>query len=253
MKILNCCLMEAEYDSIPDDVWERGEEYLRFLPYIGYEKNSYDEIGLELTRRNIEANPELSADVLFMTKENIRKEFQNLKAHGFAEIFQYIPEGKADFINVFKSHIKEQGSVQAVIVGQESSSRREGTTGAKIAELMRCPCIGNVVDYRIENDRKIWIKSNTEEAIITATVKTPVVLMIGEAPNVRLKTPRRRDKLSFLQQLPWQKHWKEILPEERLILDYQQNKRKCQFISVHEWEQQLSIQEGGKSACTLRR
>ena len=45
MKILNCCLMEAEYNSIPDDVWEREEEYLRFLPYIGYEKNSYDEIG----------------------------------------------------------------------------------------------------------------------------------------------------------------------------------------------------------------
>ena len=29
--------MEAEYNSIPDDVWEREEEYLRFLPYIGYE------------------------------------------------------------------------------------------------------------------------------------------------------------------------------------------------------------------------
>ena len=81
--------MEAEYNSIPDDVWEREEEYLRFLPYIGYEKNSYDEIGLELVRRILESNPTIVADVLFMTKENIKKEFQNLKAHGFHEIFQY--------------------------------------------------------------------------------------------------------------------------------------------------------------------
>ena len=139
--------MEAEYNSIPDDVWEREEEYLRFLPYIGYEKNSYDEIGLELVRRILESNPTIVADVLFMTKENIKKEFQNLKAHGFHEIFQYIPKGNADFIEVFKQHCKEQGNVDVVIVGQESSSRRNGTTGPQIAEFMHYPCITNVVDF----------------------------------------------------------------------------------------------------------
>lgn len=244
--------MEAEYNSIPDDVWERGEEYLRFLPYIGYEKNSYDETGLELIRRNIEADSSLSADVLFMTKENIRKEFQNLKAHGFAEIFQYIPEGNADFLDVFKQHCKEEGNADIIIVGQESSSRREGTTGAKIAQLLQCPCIANVVDLRIEKDKAVWIKRNTEEAIITAVVKTPVVLMIGEASDVRLKTPRRKDKLPFLQQLPHQKHWKERQPEEKLILDHRQNKRSCRFLSVKEWEQGLKNGKGGKSTCTLQ-
>ena len=93
MKILNCCLMEAEYNSIPDEVWEQKEEYRRFLPYIGQEKNVYDEAGLELTRRNLERMSGLTADVLFVTKENIRKEYQNLKAHGFSRIFQYVPEG----------------------------------------------------------------------------------------------------------------------------------------------------------------
>ena len=42
------------------------------------EKNSYDEIGLELVRRILESNPTIVADVLFMTKENIKKEFQNI-------------------------------------------------------------------------------------------------------------------------------------------------------------------------------
>ena len=92
MKILNCCLMEAEYNSIPDDVWEREEEYLRFLPYIGYEKNSYDEIGLELVRRILESNPTIVADVLFMTKENIKKRFRKFKSTWFSSSFSTYPQ-----------------------------------------------------------------------------------------------------------------------------------------------------------------
>ena len=76
--------MEAEYNSIPDDVWEREEEYLRFLPYIGYEKNSYDEIGLELVRRILESNPTIRAAVLFMTKENIKKRISKFKSTWFS-------------------------------------------------------------------------------------------------------------------------------------------------------------------------
>ncbi len=74
------------------------------------------------------------------------------------------------------------------------------------------------------------IEESTDEAIITATVKTPVVLIIGEAPDVRLKTPRRKDKLPFLQQLPHQKCWEKELEEEKIIFSLRQHKRNCQFI-----------------------
>ena len=106
-------------------------------------------------------------------------------------------------------------------------------------------CITNVVDFHIENNTDIWIKRNTDEAIITATVKTPVVLIIGEAPDVRLKTPRRKDKLPFLQQLPHQKCWEKELEEEKIIFSLRQHKRNCQFISVKEWNQFLKNREGG--------
>ncbi len=64
-------------------------------------------------------------------------------------------------------------------------------------------------------------------------------------PDVRLKTPRRKDKLPFLQQLPHQKCWEKELEEEKIIFSLRQHKRNCQFISVKEWNQFLKNREGG--------
>lgn len=154
-------------------------------------------------------------------------------------------DGGASQNNLLLQMLADYCNADVVIVGQESSSRRNGTTGPQIAEFMHYPCITNVVDFHIENNTDIWIKRNTDEAIITATVKTPVVLIIGEAPDVRLKTPRRKDKLPFLQQLPHQKCWEKELEEEKIIFSLRQHKRNCQFISVKEWNQFLKNREGG--------
>lgn len=245
MKILNCCLMEAEYNSIPDEVWEQKEEYRRFLPYIGQEKNVYDEAGLELTRRNLERMAGLTADVLFVTKENIRKEYQNLKAHGFSRIFQYVPEGEPAFMEALEDYMREEAAPDIILAGQESACWRTGTTGAAMANRLQWPYFCNVVDYHIENETEVWIKQNTEEEVITATIRIPAVLVMGEAPEVRLKTPKRKDKLPFLHQSPKKKEMAGEPEETGMELGRRRESRDCHFITAGMCRKLLEKQEGG--------
>ena len=114
-----------------------------------------------------------------------------------------------------------------------------------MANRLQWPYFCNVVDYRIENETEVWIKQNTEEEVITATIRIPAVLVMGEAPEVRLKTPKRKDKLPFLHKSPQKKEMAGEPEETGMELSRRRASRDCRFITAGMCRKLLEKQGGG--------
>ena len=247
MKILNCCLLEKSYNSIPVEAWKDGTSFQRFLPFIGVDKNVYDESGLEVTRRNLVTFLDVETTVFFVTEENIRKEFLTLKAHGFRNIVQYIPVRKNDFIEGLKKYLDKK-KPDLIIMGKESTRLREGTSAAYIAEYLNWPCVGGVTDFSIENENSVKLKINTEDEIITEVIQLPAVIVMGEAPELILKTPKRKDKLPFMEQMPEKTEFDvpNLNPENEELI-HKEHIRKCSFITGETGKKRLLDEVMGDS------
>ncbi|MEG1431423.1 hypothetical protein [Eubacterium sp.] len=198
MEILNCFKIEPDYNQIPDEKWQKMENVMTMVPYVSKAINPYDETGLELTRRLLE-NSRVRATALTASHDGIRGEVQRLRALGYEDVIQlqHHQEHYLDFLPQIKHYLENHHWPDVLVLGQGGVASLHGKAGFQLAEWLGIPCLYGVVDYQIAEDGILDVSRRYDATLVQCRVKTPVILIIGDAPDVLLQIPTLREKLKF--------------------------------------------------------
>ena len=173
-----------------------------FLPNI---INCYDESALELALRLRDKTKEEAVELAALTVGDERAELtlKGLRALGFLhtvrvkdenEEIRFVPEIVAETI---AAYVKENRQ-DCVLLGKEAPVGNQGVMAQIVAEKIKYPMVGPVVDIvELKQDSVIVLVSD-ERKITRQVVQLPCVLCVGNAviSKLRVATLRERMKVS---------------------------------------------------------
>ena len=190
-----------------EDIAMKGEMGIdtHFLPNI---INCYDESALELALRLRDKTEEFPVELSAFTVGNEQTELtlKGLRALGFThtirvkdehEITNFSPEIVAE---TMATYIKENPQ-DCILLGREAPVGNQGVMAQLVAEKIKYPLVGPVIDILAIDQKSITILVSNEGSIQKQTIKLPCVLCVGNAviSKLRVATLRERMKVSKTQ------------------------------------------------------
>ncbi len=201
MEIMVCYQTEADLDKVPERIWSDLKDLPSMLPFIPEQINLYDESALELGRRLIaSSNGAIRATALKLGEKTSNPEMKNLMALGYENVYQmpisdtFSPKCISQEINDF---IESNQKPDLIVSGYESALSNDGQMAYLLAELLNWPCIGGVIDFCREEDGRLKVVSDEDDALLIQKAPVPLVLVVGNSPDIVLKIPSLREKLKY--------------------------------------------------------
>ncbi|WP_371361018.1 hypothetical protein [Sporomusa malonica] len=98
---------------------------------------------------------------------------------------------------VIHQYMKNKSNHQVLLCGSQSNEGDNGKTPLLVAERLGVPCITAVINVKLsEQQGCLDVTSTIDDWVIAQTVKPPVVLVVGNAPNTYIRVPTLKDKMN---------------------------------------------------------
>lgn len=199
-----------------------------FLPNI---INCYDESALELALRLRDKTTDLPVEVSAFTVGNEQAELtlKSLRALGFVHTVRaedeqghtgFAPEIIAETI---AAYVRENPQ-DCILLGKEAPVGNQGIMAELVAEKIKYPLIGPIIDILSINQESVTVLVSNEGRIQKQIVRVPCVLCVGNAviSKLRAATLRERMKVSKTESEPislvYPDHVRMAVPEEVSLL-----------------------------------
>ena len=204
MRILTCFKIVPDLDLVVEEDW-RADETLRVdTGYVRPVWNCFDESALEMMLKLSDLSEgfdvvyELNA--LTVGKKKDESFFKTLYALGFDHgVRVEKKEGclfSPELVALTVTEYMEKYEMQDVVVcGQQSSDGSNMKTPYLVAERMGWPCIRDVIKLEPVDEVSLKVTRRTGGGILKQTIKTPCVLVVGNAQDFYLRVPTLKDKM----------------------------------------------------------
>lgn len=204
MNILCCFKIVPDLDLLSDEDWVVYSDNNVDVSFVKNIWNCFDESALEMllklsdTSESFNMSYNLSA--LTIGNDQSDSYLKTLYALGYEkavriecnEDLRFSPELTARMIT---EYIKEYGSQEIIVMGNQASVGDNGKTPLLTAEYLRWPCVTEVTGIESVDEEFIKVESITDNGVLTQIIKTPCVLSIGNAPNSYLRVPTLKDRM----------------------------------------------------------
>ena len=98
------------------------------------------------------------------------------------------------------AYMKRYAMQDVVIMGQQSSDGSNMKTPYLLAEKMGWPCVRDVVKMEPVDESSLKVTGSTGNGLLVQVVKTPCVLVVGNAQDSYLRVPTLKDKMRLGKQ-----------------------------------------------------
>lgn len=110
------------------------------------------------------------------------------------EDVRFFPEVIA---TVISQYVKEKDNQDVIILGRQSGEGDNGKTPLLVAEMLRWPCITQVINIEPDKEDTLKVTSMVDGGLLTQIIKIPCVLSVGNAPNSYMRVPTLKDKMKY--------------------------------------------------------
>lgn len=209
MKILACFKIVPDLDLVAEEDWKADEELRVDTGYVRPIWNCFDESALEMMLKLSDLSEgfdvvyELSA--LTVGKKKDESFLQTLYALGYSHGIRIEKEDGCLFSpelvsSAVAAYMKRYAMQDVVIMGQQSSDGSNMKTPYLLAEKMGWPCVRDVVKMEPVDESSLKVTGSTGNGLLVQVVKTPCVLVVGNAQDSYLRVPTLKDKMRLGKQ-----------------------------------------------------
>jgi electron transfer flavoprotein alpha/beta subunit len=223
MRLAVCCKVVPDLDGVlTSDIRITGAEVeTRFYKQIW---SCFDESALEMAISFREMVSDCSISAITIDEDHADPFLRTLYALRFDHAIRIQPSGKGDF---FPNHIAAMlakhiaGSYDMVLLGRQSGLGNNAMTPMLLAELLRWPCISQVLSVMPVSDGLVEVKSSTDRGFLTQVVRLPIVLTVGNVQNAYLRVPTLKDRVAFgkkpIEVVEVEIDTEKVMPDAKLI------------------------------------
>ena len=196
-----------DMDKVPDADWASGAASCRCdFSYVPKIPDPYCESGAELVLRMMDEASAKAGDAQVITADAItvgdrlaEKPLRTLAALGYRVVYRidagefetpFDPSYTAQLIAGFCQ--REQYDL--IVMGMESFDEGSRLVPYYLAEHLGLPCITDAVSLSPAGEDRIRISFRLGDDLITETVKTPLVVTVGDVPSCLLRVPTLRQR-----------------------------------------------------------
>ena len=209
MKILACFKIVPDLDLVAEEDWKAEEELRVDTGYVRPIWNCFDESALEMMLKLSDLSEgfdvvyELSA--LTVGRKKDESFFKTLYALGYSHGIRVEKEEGCLFSPelvafAVAAYMKKYAMQDVVLMGQQSSDGSNRKTPYLLAERMGWPCFSDVVKMEPVDEDSVKVTSQTGAGLLVQVIKTPCVLVVGNAQDSYLRVPTLKDKMRLGKQ-----------------------------------------------------
>lgn len=204
MKILACFKIVPDLDLVAEEDWKADKELQVDTGYVRPIWNCFDESALEMMLKLSDLSEgfdvvyELNA--LTVGKKKDESFLKILYALGYSHGIRIEKEDGCLFSpelvsSAVAAYMKRYAMQDVVVMGRQSSDGSNMKTPYLLAEKMRWPCIRDVVKMEPVDELFLKVTSSTGHGRLVQVIKTPCVLVVGNAQDSYLRVPTLKDKM----------------------------------------------------------
>ncbi len=197
MKILMCINITRDLDMVLEDDWHPNSKGEIDIYYANQIIDSCDEGALELSLRIMDKE-DAKVDVVVVgdaTKDRILKNILALNVKNVTRIAsEDILFDSLFLANTIANFLSEK-DYDLMVFGKENSISNDVQIGGLVSEIVNIPCISDVVHYE-GKDNYIYLTADEDDTLINYTVKTPLIITVGNTINTHLRMITLNDKIT---------------------------------------------------------
>ena len=239
MKILGCFKVVPDLDLVAEEDWELKGQLHVDTSYVKPIWNCFDESALEMMLKLSDLSGsfnvifELSA--LTVGKEKDETFLKTLYALGYTHAVRIMQEEPENFdperlAGAIAGYLKKYAMQDVVVMGGQSSVGSNMKTPYLLAELLGWPCFTQVTAMEPVDETCLKITCKTDGGSLIRTVKTPCVLVVGNAENSYLRVPTLKDKMKLgkkpIERLTLEEVYEESPAEPAILVSMENIERK---------------------------
>lgn len=204
MRILVCFKVVPDLDNVLADEWNACIEGNIDLSYVKKIYNSFDEAALETALRLGEAAREQGQDVdvtaLTISSESIDSFLKNLYAVKVDKVIKIECDRDIRFnawgvASIIATYVKEVGVYDVILMGCQAGVGNNGQTALLTAEMLGYPCVTQVIELAPAG-KHLRVTNQIDQGIRRQSIKTPVVLAVGNAVHPYLRVATLKEKMA---------------------------------------------------------
>nr|MDA3831761.1 hypothetical protein [Spirochaetales bacterium] len=204
LNILTCFGISPDLEMLAEEDWVIENRQVN-VSFVNRELNCFDESALEMGLRLAESSRTCSLSC-FLTALNVGgKEadpfLKKLYALKFDSAVRIDCAGDLRFapfrIAGFVAEYVKRNLQDVILMGSQSSMGNNGQTPLLLAEMLGVPCITQVCKVTAHAEDRLQVISRLDDGELTQLVKTPCILVVGNAQNMYLRVPTLKDKMKY--------------------------------------------------------
>ena len=208
IRITNCFKIEPDLDKVSEEEWRQcAQEGSIDLGYIKSRINLQDEGALELSLRFRDSaaaeGMECTLSAVSGGGNSVISTLQTLAALGFTRTDRI--DGTDDFNPeltgaAIAEYLKVNEKQELIVCGGQSGTGSSRAVPLYIAHRLGILCITNVKDFTPADEDTVRVVYHMDGTDITDTVKTPVVLAVGDVQQAYLRVPTLKQRMASASQ-----------------------------------------------------
>jgi electron transfer flavoprotein beta subunit len=196
MNILMCVNITRDLDMVLEEDWHPDSIGEIDIYYANQVIDFCDEGALELALRIMDKG-DAQVDAVAVgdiSKDRVLKNILALKVHNVTRIASedilfdslLLANKIVEFLN--------DNDYDLIIFGNENSISNDIQIGNLVSEMINIPCISDVVNFKVIDDC-IYVEADEDDIIVSYTVKTPIIITVGNTINTHLRMITLNDKI----------------------------------------------------------
>lgn len=201
MNILMCVNITRDLNMVLEEDWHPDTMGEIDIYYANQVIDSCDEGALELALRIMDKG-DAQVDAVAVgdaTKDRVLKNILALKVQNVTRIAsEDILFDSLLLANKIVEFLKDK-DYDLIVFGNENSISNDIQIGGLVSEMINIPYISDVVYYEAKDDC-IYVEADEDDTIVSYTVKTPLIITVGNTINTHLRMITLSDKISAAKQ-----------------------------------------------------
>jgi len=201
MNVLVCFKVVPDLDQLSGSDWVVDGCSRVETRFVKRMINPYDESALELALKMADqargSGVTLGLNSLTIADSGANLTLKSLRALGYQEAvrieadrdLEFAPEDVAALI---AAYVLSTDPLELIMMGRQSGVGDNAKTPLLIAELLRWPCITQVIAVEKDAAGTYLVTAMADEGVVTRIIEPPCVLAIGNAPSSTLRVPTLR-------------------------------------------------------------
>jgi electron transfer flavoprotein alpha/beta subunit len=237
MDIIVCVKQAPDFDMVMAEDWVVKSNAGPDIDYANMIINCFDEIAVEYALR---INEKFGAHIGIITVggKECERMLRNLSALGVKDAIRLDTDDDLRFRPEYSavaiaSYLKKAGIPDLILTGRQAGEGDNGQTPQLLAEMLGISCVTNVVEIEAETGGRLKLERIIPGGRQQVLARTPVVVSIGNASNVMLRSATLKERLESkkfpIQVFPAQRPQEE----EKIIMTrlfHKKRERNCEMI-----------------------